>query len=204
MSIDPSSVERDCLRVRAAALDASLLARLEACTQNTWTHLNPAEILFEQRLQAIAPASMPIALMTAVASSCIANPCSDDETIVRFPAHSGQHPTWWSAAAAVALIGAVTALLVPLHQTHPQVAKSPSVTPNIQAPPSTGKFIPAGFKRGLSETKDEGVIWQSNDQPHRVLKVVYQDRVTLKDKAGRTYQVEQPRVEYILLPAKTD
>ena len=30
------------------------------------------------------------------------------------------------------------------------------------------------------------------------------DLVTLKDAAGRTYQVEQPRVEYILVPAQTD
>jgi hypothetical protein len=28
--------------------------------------------------------------------------------------------------------------------------------------------------------------------------------VTLKDPSGRTYQVEQPRVEYIFVPAKTD
>ena len=45
---------------------------------------------------------------------------------------------------------------------------------------------------------------QSNQQPQRVLKVVYMDRVTLKDSAGRTYQVEQPRVEYILVPATAD
>jgi hypothetical protein len=28
--------------------------------------------------------------------------------------------------------------------------------------------------------------------------------VTLKDANGRTVQVEQPRVEYMLVPAKTD
>jgi hypothetical protein len=65
-------------------------------------------------------------------------------------------------------------------------------------------LVPAGFDRGLSEASDEGVVWQSANRPHRVLKVVYQERVTLKDSAGRTYQVEQPRVEYILVPAKTD
>jgi hypothetical protein len=34
--------------------------------------------------------------------------------------------------------------------------------------------------------------------------VVYKDLVTLKDASGRTVQVEQPRVEYMLVPAKTD
>ncbi|MCX6866861.1 MAG: hypothetical protein NTV46_11725, partial [Verrucomicrobia bacterium] len=65
-------------------------------------------------------------------------------------------------------------------------------------------LIPAGITRGLSEARDEGVIWQANDQPHRVLKIIYMDRVTLKDTTGQTYQVDQPRVEYILVPAKTD
>lgn len=200
MSNDPSSIERECLRIRAASLDASLLTRVEACTQDSWTQLHPAEIDFEQRLRSIAPAPMPPALMAYLESAL------NDATIVRFPAPSNttsrHHRAWWSAAAAVALTGAVTALLVPLNQAPPQVAKAPPA--HSSSNPSSGKFIPAGFNRGLSEARDEGVIWQSNDQPHRVLKVVYQDRVTLKDKAGRTYQVEQPRVEYILVPEKTD
>jgi hypothetical protein len=37
-----------------------------------------------------------------------------------------------------------------------------------------------------------------------VLKFTYQDCATLRDDKGRTYQVEQPRVEYLLVPAKTD
>ena len=67
-----------------------------------------------------------------------------------------------------------------------------------------GNFIPAGFNRGLSEVHDEGVVWKSNSQPHSVVRVVYKDLVTLKDASGRTVQVEQPRVEYMLVPAKTD
>ena len=65
-------------------------------------------------------------------------------------------------------------------------------------------LVPAGFNRGLSEASDEGVVWQANDQPHRVVKVVYIDKVTMKDGNGRTYQMERPRVEYILVPAKID
>ena len=64
--------------------------------------------------------------------------------------------------------------------------------------------MPADFRHSLAETRDEGLIWQSNQQPHRMLKFVYMDSVTLKDSAGRTYQVEQPRVEYILVPANPD
>jgi hypothetical protein len=64
--------------------------------------------------------------------------------------------------------------------------------------------VPAGFNRGLSEASDEGVIFQSEDKAHRVLKMVYHDRVTLKDESGRMYEIEQPRTEYILVPSKID
>jgi hypothetical protein len=84
------------------------------------------------------------------------------------------------------------------------LANAAPIPTHTRSIPATGELIPASFKRGLSETRDEGVIWQTNEQPHRVLKVVYVDRATLKDAQGRTYQVEQPRVEYLLVPAQTD
>jgi hypothetical protein len=37
-----------------------------------------------------------------------------------------------------------------------------------------------------------------------VVRVVYKDHVTLRDASGRTMEVEQPRVEYMLVPDKTD
>ena len=83
-------------------------------------------------------------------------------------------------------------------------------TRNVPVPRATqpvrdaDQLIPAGFNRNLAEARDEGVIWQSNNQPHRVLKVVYMERVTLKDASGRTYQVDKPRIEYILVPADND
>ena len=104
----------------------------------------------------------------------------------------------------MALTGVVTALLVPAKPANGNLAHAaPKNAISLSAQPAE-KLIPAGFNRGLSETSDEGVIWQSNNQPHRVLKVVYKDRMTLKNTSGLTYQVEQPRIEYILVPAKTD
>jgi hypothetical protein len=34
--------------------------------------------------------------------------------------------------------------------------------------------------------------------------MIYKEQVTLKDANGRVYQMEQPRVEYILVPTKND
>jgi hypothetical protein len=208
MSLDPSSIEPDLQRLRAAALDDPLLARLEACAANTWTDLNPTEIRFEQRLQISTPAMLPPALMASLEAVVAAVPFPGNEKIVRFPHQTASavrhHRAWWSAAAAVAISGALTALLLPTHHNTAKLANTPPKSAVTRPAPSTGELIPADFKRGLSEARDEGVIWQSNDQPHRVLKFVYLENATLKDTAGRTYQVEQPRVEYILVPAKTD
>ena len=208
MSSDLSSLESDLRQLRAAALDESLLARLDACAADHWTALTPAETTFERHLQGIPPAALPASLMASLESTLGAVPFPGEKNIVRFPKHGTAAPAsnrnWWGAAAAVALIGAATALLIP-QQATPSAPPSAKLENHETKPAdSIPQLIPAGFKRGLSEARDEGVIWQSNDRPHRVLKVVYQEEVTLKDGNGRTYQVQQPRVEYILVPAKND
>lgn len=209
MSFDPNSMEADLRRARPAGLDASLLDRLDACTEGAWTKLTPEETCLEAQLQAIAPAKLPPALMASLESALREVPFPKDETIVRFPlqkpAAIRKHRGWWGAAAAVALTGAVTALLIPTKPKTGNIADTPPANTVITpAPANGGELIPAGINRGLSEASDEGFIWQSNQQPHRVLKFVYKDKGTFKDAYGRTYQVERPRVEYILVPAKTD
>ena len=208
MSSDPTSLDTDLRRLSPAALDERLLDRLDACADGNWTELSPAEHAFEQSLRGHSPAALPAALMDSLAATLSEVRFPNEEKIVRFPHKQSAAPRrnrgWWSAAAAVALTGAVTALMVPLkHEPGPVVAAPQA--PKITRPATNGSpLIPAGFKRGLSEASDQGVIWQPDHQPHRVVKVVYQDRVTLKDASGATYQVEQPRVEYILLPTRID
>lgn len=208
MSLDPSTLESDLRKLRPATLDESLLARLEACAGDTWKDLDPAEMAFEKRLRGIAPAPLSASLAASLEATLAGVRFPNDEKIVPFPKPENGRPRrnhgWWGAAAAVALAGVVTALLVPVSQ---DPGRQSNITPQkhlIQPSSDLEKLVPAGFNRGLSEASDEGVIWKNNSQPHRVLKVVYKDRVTLKDATGRTVEVEQPRVEYILVPAKTD
>lgn len=212
MSPNPSSLEADLQRLRPAALDDSLLDRLEACTADRATTLTPMEIALERRLQAIAPAALPASLLASLDAKLNAIPYPTSENIVVFPkpapapATPRRQANWWSAAAAVALIGALTAFLVPLDSspTTPPITKQETHTQKSNPTSTPSSLTPAGFKPGLSEAHDQGVIWKSNDRPHRVLKFIYQDQVTLKDHNGKTYQVQQPRVEYILVPAKND
>ncbi len=208
MPYDPTSLESELRKLRAAPLDASLLERLEDCVSDTMTALDAHELSFERQLQNFAPAALPPAVFAALESKLSAIRFPAQGNIVEFPLKETAAPSrnrgWWGAAAAVALTGALAALLVPPH-------KPDSVlTDNHPHPPVPGPtyadspFVPAGYNRGLSEASDQGVIWGSNNQAQRVLKVVYMERSTFKDANGRTCEVEQPRVEYILVPAKTD
>jgi hypothetical protein len=202
-----TSIETELRKLSAAPLDESLLARLEECAAGDWTTLSPGEAHFEQQLRGTPPAKLPASLMASLEATLEAIPFPVEQKIVRFPKQKTAprgNRGWWSAAAAVAITGALTAFFVPMGSKPAKVAGGPTPVPSPLSTSYANGLVPAGFNRGLSEASDQGVIWQSNDQPHRVVRVVYRDRVTMKDADGRTYQMEQPRVEYILMPEKTD
>ena len=207
MTPDQPSLEADLRELHAAVLDEALLARLEAAADGTLTRLSPGEIRLEELLRGSSPAMLSPAFFATLESIVREVPFPVGEKILLFPKaviRARRPRPIWGAAAAVAVIGAITALMVP-------ATKSP-VNPARQvaqaSPPVTSaanpNFAPASFNRGLSEVHDEGVVWKSNNQPHTVVRVVYKDLITIKDANGRTFQVEQPRVEYMLVPAKTD
>jgi hypothetical protein len=209
MPNDPSSIENDLRQIHAAGLDESLLARLEACAEGSWTNLDPLEIHMERRLSAIAPAALPDPLMRRLEAILSAAPFPPvAPKIVGFPGRvaAARRPQrhWWGAAAAVALFGGLAGWLVPHDQTGKSATTTVAAPPAPRVPSAGSPLVPAAFNRGLSQASDEGVILHSNNQPHRVLKFVYSEKGTFKDAEGRTYQVEQPRVEYILVPTRTD
>lgn len=209
MTPDQLALEAQLRDLHAVALDESFLDRLEAAAEGKWTSLSPQEISFEHQLRKFSPARLEPAFMAELEKIVGGVPLHSDEKIVRFPTKQMPQPVrrqrpMWSAAAAVALIGAATALMMP-------PSKAPASKPSAVAAASkpvagynSQNFVPASFNRDLSEVHDEGVIWKSNKQPHSVVRVIYKDQVTLKDANGRTVQVIQPRVEYMLVPAKVD
>lgn len=210
MSHDLQELEARLHALRPAALDPGLSARLADTARRTGTTLTPAETQFAASLHRIHPAPLPAGL----AATILRETTGRETAVVPFPAakpaaarHRGRRML--PIAAAVALLGAATALLVPTHPDHSAVATNGKTTsrPGPATPPvprSASNFAPAGFSTDLSQASDEGVLWQSPGGPRRVVKVVYRDRVTLIDQHGRRYEVERPRVEYILLPEKLD
>lgn len=210
MSHDLQELEAKLHALRPAALDPGLSARLVDPARRTGTTLTPAETQFAASLHRIHPAPLPAGLTTAI----LRETTGRKNAVVPFPAAKPATTRHWGRfmlpiAAAVALLGAATALLVPTRPDPSAVATNSKTTtpPGPTTPPvprSASNFVPAGFSTGLSQASDEGVLWQSPGQPRRVVKVVYRDRVTLIDQYGRKYEVEQPRVEYILIPEKLD
>jgi hypothetical protein len=209
MTSDPSSIEAQLRELQAATLDEAYLLRLEAAADGTLTQLTPEEFHFEALLRETPPARLSADFLTQLESIVREIPFAVEEKIVLFPKGNASEPPRrhrpiWGAAAAVALIGAASALLVPSADRPSSVARQSTPSSSSVAATPAGNFIPAGFNRGLSEVRDEGIVWKANKQPHNVVRVVYKDKITLKDANGRTVEVEQPRVEYMLVPAKTD
>lgn len=211
MADDTPNLESELHKLNASGLDPMFLDRLEAAAEDRLTELSPLEKQFEAELRRFRPSTLSPTLLASLEIQCSGIAFPEASAVVPFP--MVKHPpqprrTAWSAAAAVAILGALTALFIPTKPSN-NTATAGQNPPPIQHEtgtnaPRLSDLTPADFSRKLSETSDEGVIWPSNQQAHRVLKVVYKDLVTLKRPDGSSYQVEQPRVEYFIVPTHSD
>ncbi len=205
MTQDPSSLEAELSKFNASMPDDALLARLEAALDGTLDQLTPGEIRFEDYLRGNSPAGLAPDLLADLEKITCGLPFPKDAKIVLFPSTSIQPEVrrkrpMWAAAAAVALVGAASALLMPTGKPTASLVEKKSTPPLHSSDP----LVPASFDRGVTEVSNQGVVWKSGNQPHSVIRVAYQERITLKDTSGRTFQYEQPRVKYMLIPEKTD
>ncbi len=207
MHDDLAQLEAELRNLRPAGSHDQFIKRLEACAHGDWAEPLHGELELEEKLRAQAPARLDPTLMASLEAICTTIPFPKEKNIVGFPKSKSRPPvtkrSQFAAAAAIALLGAATALLLPIKGNNPS-ALADDARPTQTTRPANAVLTPASFKRGLTAASDEGVVWQSSQGPHRVLKFTYQDCATLRDDKGRTYEVEQPRVEYIFVPAKTD
>lgn len=178
-------------------MDDRLSRRLLMALDEASVSVTATDAIFESRLGVHRPAVMPDNFIerveVATAPKVVAMATTGRVVSIR----------GYAAAAAVALFGAAAAFLAPISDER-HVSAADSQSSGRQVPLSeVREFVPAGYARGLSEARDEGVVWKDN-APHRVLRIVYRDTITLRNEAGEVVEVEQPRVEYILVPKKID
>lgn len=216
MSRIPTITEQELGNLQPKGLDEDFIARLTACAEGTQLELSEDEAAFETRLRAIRPRTIPSALQISLLEVLGDTPFSVDEKIVLFSKPSfatvmaGKKRSVFrfnvAAAAAVALLGALAAFMVPAETRNDQKTASGNATESFPAPlaPAPELVAPAFFNPGASETRDEGVIWQGKNQPHRVLRRTYMDQVLTKDADGNPVTELRPRVEYVIIPEKID
>ncbi len=218
MSRIPSPTEQALQALKPVGLDDAFLARLTACAEETDTSLTADENLFESRMHALAPRSVPATMNAKLMETIGETPFYVDDKIVLFNKSSSLTANAngrkknnilrfnIAAAAAVALLGALAAFMMPGAKTGKRsTADNAPVIESVRPPAAlSSNFAPASYNNSLSDTRDEGVVWRDGKQPHRVMRFTYMDKVTMKNEKGETIQVEQPRYEYVLVPEKID
>lgn len=216
MSRIPTITEQELSNLNPAGIDEDFLARLTACAEGTHASLSGDEATFETRLRALRPRAISSALHSSLLAALGDTPFAVDEKIVLFNKPSsgtfaaGRKKSAFrfnvAAAAAVALLGSLAAFMVPAETQKSQSAVTGDMPESFPAPITTMPSLvaPASFNRNPSETRDEGVIWRGKNQPHRVLRMTYKEKVIVMDPAGNPVSVDRPRFEYVIIPEKID
>ncbi|MBK1881718.1 hypothetical protein JIN85_04790 [Luteolibacter pohnpeiensis] len=216
---DPKELESLLRQLSPKALDLDLLDRLEQAADGSLESLSLEEMQFEASLRRVKPSALPENFFNCLEQQLSSTPFPVNKKILLFPkaAPEAVKParfsrSMWSAAAAVAILGASAALLLPNRSASvsPIQQASNHLPASVPAPladrvsPTNASLVPAGFERGLNSTRDEGIYWDSSNTPHRVLRVEYMDHYIMKSKDGKTYTTNLPRTQYILVPEKVD
>ncbi|QJE98792.1 hypothetical protein [Luteolibacter luteus] len=201
--------------MRPAKPDAASLDRLLAAVEGR-LQSSPVSISgVESKLASLQPVALSDDLAARMLATVSRVPFPVDEKVVLFP--GAQKPAkkenvsrrpWYAAAAAVAVAGAFSALMV----GGPKVAQPhhgggavagneiPLGAKNISA----ANFTPSSMGSGLQDVSDMGVRWTREGRPVRLYRVIYRDKAQLKNNKGEIIEVEKPRAEYFLVPEKID
>ena len=126
----------------------------------------------------------------------------------------------YSAAAAVALLGALAAVVLPTweNEATPTVATTDSVESfnntslpvqsasrvNISTEASNAWLVPDSLSHKVTHTSDAGVIMSHDNIPHRSIRIDYVDGIKVLDEDGREIEINRPGVQYMLIPVETN
>jgi hypothetical protein len=142
-------------------------------------------------------------------------PFAINEKVVLFPgackdllnqAPSHRRVSRWLAVAAMVAMGTLAALITPFNPASQQATVGKSYSPLLNRPTTalTNGIVATSYGTGIEQASDEGVIWTDHQQPRRVLRFEYQDRVLVRDQNGVDRMLFIPREEVLVLPEKVD
>jgi len=138
-----------------------------------------------------------------------------------------------SAAAAVAVMGAVTALVMPRMSNSPDgetLAAGGAAPTQLSEGFDNSAFgghaasnrvlsgtklsnpavAPANWVKSapvshkVTSTRDSGVIYSADNTPHRCIRIDYIDKIKVRNNEGCEIEIKKPGVNYMLIPVETN
>lgn len=208
MDTEFQDIEDALKAIRPASLAPASMDRLLAAVEGRGLAADPALVSVENSLGSMTPRAVRSEAADAMLATVSTVPFPVDEKVVLFPGSSkpveksASRRPWYAAAAAMAVAGAFSAMMVeqPRVKSGRPLAATDSAIPGRQP---TG-FVPASVGSGLEEAKDEGVMWTNDGKPVRMVRVIYMDKAKYRNPQGEIIEFERPRVEYLMVPEKID
>lgn len=124
---------------------------------------------------------------------------SEAGKVIAFPAEKGRKASWapmWSAAAAVAILGALIGLFVP-NPSGVSVASLKGIGPVPLL--RQASFVPIDAQRRVSSL-DTGVIADKAGQPYQLIRVVRQEEANFRGVDNVGMKISRPKVDYYVVP----
>ncbi|WP_035601555.1 hypothetical protein [Haloferula sp. BvORR071] len=201
--------------MRPAAPDAACLGRLLAAVEGRLQKNDLSMAGVESRLAAMAPVAPGPEVFERMLNTVSRVPFPVSDKVVLFPgaakpaaAKAASRRPWYAAAAAVAVAGAFSAMMVEKPSTGIQIPvttkteESRGYTPVSGPGAGNGKIVRAST--GLQEASDQGLGWRTDGKPMRVVKLKYMDTVQVTQPDGKVVEMQVPREELLLVPEKID
>lgn len=120
----------------------------------------------------------------------------------------------FAAAAAVALLGAASALVMPGifsseidngTVTHQQpFSNTGEVTVSSQHDSKQAWLVPDAMSHRVVNSADRGIVMTENQIPHRCIRLDSMDTIKIEDEDGREITIDRPSVQYVLIPVETN
>ncbi|MBT8037743.1 MAG: hypothetical protein KJO21_09380 [Verrucomicrobiae bacterium] len=222
LSAELQELENQLANLVPNAVPDDLFARIGQPVNHDPQSMPPESDLdaLEEHLGQLAPSSMPMDMVGRMTRAMDRwhEHVPVEEKVVSFgvekstPVRRKWDRSLLAAAAAVAMLGAVSALVLPrfVNPAHAEgvvLNDAPAMTPDFSitsvVEPRDAWLLPDSLSHKVVNTTDRGVVMTHDNTPHRCIRVDYVDRMVVQDEQGREIEIIRPSVDIMLLPVET-
>ena len=165
----------------------------------------------EMELERLAPEALPEGMISRMEDAMNGwQENEQEEKVVPFPVADSKESrgSIWKAVAAMVMLGAATAMLIPtgseVSAVNLAVATPGPVAAPVSLPVAPVSFEPLSAERDVVSANNHGVVFVGKDVPHRCMRVESLEHYEFEGENGQTLRVSKPSVDYILIPVRAD